>query len=118
MRYLIAGPSVNICNECVGICNDVLDEEEAKRHAGEKSGPSTKQRKEYLKSLHTRDIKNNIARLHQSQDMIGSTQQLGVSVLRERKVSWAEIGEALDVSGAAARQRFGSVSASNSRSGD
>jgi hypothetical protein len=31
---LIAGPAVNICNECVDICNEVIaDEEKAKNEA-------------------------------------------------------------------------------------
>ncbi|CNI48929.1 ATP-dependent protease ATP-binding subunit ClpX [Yersinia intermedia] len=28
---VIAGPEVNICNECVGLCNEILDEEELAR---------------------------------------------------------------------------------------
>ncbi|HDL6968826.1 TPA: hypothetical protein PXM11_004345 [Yersinia enterocolitica] len=28
---IITGPEVNICNECVGLCNEILDEEEAER---------------------------------------------------------------------------------------
>ncbi|EPW9633177.1 ClpX C4-type zinc finger protein [Yersinia enterocolitica] len=28
---IITGPAVNICNECVGLCNEILDEEELAR---------------------------------------------------------------------------------------
>lgn len=28
---IITGPAVNICNECVGLCNEILDEEELVR---------------------------------------------------------------------------------------
>ncbi|MDN0093950.1 ClpX C4-type zinc finger protein [Yersinia rohdei] len=28
---IITGPAVNICNECVGLCNEILDGEEAER---------------------------------------------------------------------------------------
>lgn len=28
---IITGPSVNICNECVGLCNEILDGEELAR---------------------------------------------------------------------------------------
>lgn len=28
---IITGPAVNICNEYVGLCNEILDEEEAER---------------------------------------------------------------------------------------
>ncbi|TQF08970.1 hypothetical protein FJV41_47105 [Myxococcus llanfairpwllgwyngyllgogerychwyrndrobwllllantysiliogogogochensis] len=27
VRHLIAGPNVFICDECVGLCNDVIQEE-------------------------------------------------------------------------------------------
>ena len=27
VKKLIAGPSVYICNECVDLCNDIIDEE-------------------------------------------------------------------------------------------
>lgn len=27
VRKLIAGPEVYICDECVGLCNDIIDEE-------------------------------------------------------------------------------------------
>jgi hypothetical protein len=29
VERLIAGPGVNICNECVVLCNDIIDEERA-----------------------------------------------------------------------------------------
>ncbi|HIH8192953.1 TPA: ClpX C4-type zinc finger protein [Yersinia enterocolitica] len=28
---IITGPAVNICNECVSLCNEILDEEESAR---------------------------------------------------------------------------------------
>lgn len=96
----------------------LLDEEAAKKQAGDPSGLTRKQRAEHLGTLDTLCLKDNIARLEQSREMIGTTQQLGVGVLRERKVTWAEIGDALGVSREAARQRFGSVHAGNSRSRD
>jgi septum formation protein len=36
---LVAGPGVHICNECVGLCNDIMDIE-AGRPAAEGAGPS------------------------------------------------------------------------------
>ncbi|MGB4593972.1 MAG: ATP-dependent Clp protease ATP-binding subunit ClpX [Coriobacteriia bacterium] len=30
VRKLIAGPNVYICDECIGLCNDIVDEEQAK----------------------------------------------------------------------------------------
>ena len=34
VRKLIAGPSVYICNECINLCNDILDEETQEPEVG------------------------------------------------------------------------------------
>jgi ClpX C4-type zinc finger protein len=34
VRKLIAGPSTYICNECIGLCNNILDEETAVEQSG------------------------------------------------------------------------------------
>ena len=49
--------------------------------------------------------------------MLATTQQWGVDALRERKVTWAEIGDALGISREEARKRFGPVRARINRSG-
>jgi ATP-dependent Clp protease ATP-binding subunit ClpX len=117
VNCLIAGPSVYICNECVYLCNDILDERAAKKQAGDQTGSEEEQRRDYLRSLETRNINDSIASLEQFRDMLATTQQWGVDALRERKVTWAEIGDALGISREEARKRFGPVRARINRSG-
>ena len=38
VRKLIAGPGVYICDECIDLCNEILDEELVDSHAGTASG--------------------------------------------------------------------------------
>ena len=40
VRKLVAGPSVYMCNECVDLCNDIIEEELAKDAAEESGGAS------------------------------------------------------------------------------
>ena len=39
VRKLIAGPNVYICDECVDLCNDILERESEQESAGEKTAP-------------------------------------------------------------------------------
>ena len=50
VRKLIAGPSVYICNECIDLCNDIIQEEinEAVETVEEESFPVPKEIKEKL----------------------------------------------------------------------
>ena len=43
VRKLIAGPGVYICDECIDLCNEILDEELLDNHA--KSNPSPQVKK-------------------------------------------------------------------------
>ena len=40
VERLISGPNVYICNECIELCNDILEGERATARAGGKAGPS------------------------------------------------------------------------------
>ena len=53
VKKIVAGPGVYICNECVGLCNDIIenevyDEEESYTLAGLDKIPSPKEIKETL----------------------------------------------------------------------
>jgi len=48
VRKLIAGPSVHICNECVGLCNDIATEEVAANAAVNKKGSNAKTKETHL----------------------------------------------------------------------
>ncbi len=55
VRKLIAGPGVYICDECVELCNEILDEElmgtSSSPIANEPTGPKNPKDKNFLKEL-------------------------------------------------------------------
>jgi hypothetical protein len=95
---LIAGPSVFICDECVGLCNKILGQPADKPvpvvRLGDVSAMPTDKLLAWLK------IQGVIF------DDARAALQEAVDTLRKREVSWAAIGEALGVSRQAAWDRF------------
>jgi hypothetical protein len=100
VEALIAGVGVSICNECVEVSNEVL----------RKLGP-VKKKIPFDPAEHTRTFDNEqllsfVARIEPIYRDVAGYQALYVDVLRERGVSWAEIGQALGVSRQAVWKRF------------
>jgi ClpX C4-type zinc finger len=95
VRRLVAGPGVFICDQCVHLCNEVL-ESEAQR--GQLSiGPNSEVAEVLLDELRI-----NAAGLKQSEDQL----QRAINLLRENRVPWSRIGEAIGTSRQAAWERF------------
>jgi ATP-dependent protease Clp ATPase subunit len=91
---LIAGPGVHICDDCVKICNDILEAKPLAEFPGwEKLETET-----LLKSL-----KPSVVTVDAVRDVL----QTQVDILRKRDVSWQQIGKALGISRQAAWERFG-----------
>jgi ClpX C4-type zinc finger len=97
---VIAGPGVYICNECVGLCNDILRAEQQKP-----SGPETQlpAREEAMTDEQILDLLPRIAAVGAQTE--ASLQRL-VTILRGRKVTWARIGAALQITRQSAWERF------------
>jgi hypothetical protein len=97
---VIAGPGVYICNECVGLCNDILQEEQQKP-----SGPGTQlpAREEAMSDEQILELLPRIASVGAQTE--ASLQRL-VTILRSRKVTWARIGAALQITRQSAWERF------------
>ncbi|MBD3649003.1 MAG: hypothetical protein HUJ31_16475 [Pseudomonadales bacterium] len=94
VEKLIAGPGVYICDDCVGLCNQVLAGKEATDFPG-----WAQMSDEVL-----------LATLSPSMELVDNAREMlqqHVDLLRERGVSWEKIGEALGVSRQAAWERFG-----------
>lgn len=97
VEKLIAGPGVYICSQCVGRCTDILDAEQRKP-----SQPGTQQPawEETMTDEQILDMLAPIARQTEA-----SLQRL-VTILRERRVTWARIGAALQITRQSAWERF------------
>jgi len=95
---LIAGPSVFICDECVGLCNNIL---------GQPAGdPAPAVPLEDVAEMETDRLLRWLKVQGVIFDNARAALQEAVDTLRKREVSWATIGEALGVSRQAAWDRF------------
>jgi len=97
---VIAGPGVYICDECVGLCNDIL---RAEQHEPSEPGTQLPAREETMTEEQILDLLPRIAAV--SAQTEASLQRL-VAILRERRVTWARIGAALQVTRQSAWERF------------
>lgn len=96
---VIAGPGVYICNECIQLCNDILEQEQ------QASSPGTQlpAREEAMTDEEILALLPRIASVSEQTD--ASLQRL-VTVLRGRGVTWARIGAALQMTRQSAWERF------------
>lgn len=96
---VIAGPGVYICNECIQLCNDILEQEQ------QASSPGTQlpAREEAMTDEEILALLPRIASVGEQTD--ASLQRL-VTVLRGRGVTWARIGAALQITRQSAWERF------------
>ena len=89
---LIGGPGVYICDECVGVCNKILDATPA-----DFAGWDAMTDERLLAALKSADATVEATR---------SVLQMQIDELRRRKISWHAIGAALGISRQAAWERF------------
>jgi hypothetical protein len=104
VETLIGGIGVFICNECVEVANEALANVRAARDPG-----ATKVPFDYpgqLRGDQSQKLLTLVAGVEPLRRDVAAYQSLNVDILRERGVSWAEIGGALGVSRQAAWKRF------------
>ena len=106
IEKLIAGPGVYICNECVGLCDQILAEE-----LGRKRG--TRQPKDQLPpdlkawdALSDEELLAEMTRAHGAHENVDRAVARHVTALRSRGVTWVRIGEALGMTRQSAWERF------------
>ncbi|MBV8682215.1 MAG: ClpX C4-type zinc finger protein [Caulobacteraceae bacterium] len=94
---IVAGPGVKICNECVELAANVIAETQGKPRSPQTMFQDHRSTDQLLHSL----------KLHDGAfESVGKAMQDIVDILREREVSWSQIGEALGVTRQAAWKRF------------
>jgi len=100
VERMIGGPGVYICNECVGLCNDILESEQRKPSVPQTQLPGWEERMTDEQIL---DLLPRIAAVgNQTEEGL----QRLVTVLRDRRVTWARIGAALQITRQSAWERF------------
>jgi ClpX C4-type zinc finger len=101
VKTLVAGPGVFICDECVQLCQAIIDKQ-----------PATPTPQKVPNSLlpdnaPTETLLKTLSGYNGAFARINAGMQDIVDILREREVSWAIIGQTLAVSRQAAWKRFG-----------
>src|ERR1700721_565918 len=92
VKTLVAGPGVFICDECTYLCQQVILKE--KRKAKPQKGPNPLL-PDYAP---TETLLKTLAGYNGAFERIDTGMQDIADILRERGISWANIGEALAVS--------------------
>ena len=100
VRTLISGPGVFICDECVQLCQEIIDKKVA-------TAPTEAPNSLLPENAPNETLMNTLAGYNGAFERIDAAMQDIVDILRERAVSWAIIGQALAVSRQAAWKRFG-----------
>jgi hypothetical protein len=100
VEKVIAGPGVYICNECVELCNHIL---RAERQKPSEPGTQLPAWEETMTDEQILDLLPRVAAVGAQTE--ASLQRL-VTILRERKVTWARIGAALQITRQSAWERF------------
>ena len=100
VEKVIAGPGVYICNECVGLCGDILRDEQQKP-----SEPGT-QLPAWEETMTDEQILDLLPRVAAVGAQTEASLQRLVTLLRERRVTWARIGTALQITRQSAWERF------------
>ncbi|MPZ26690.1 MAG: hypothetical protein GEV12_09575 [Micromonosporaceae bacterium] len=93
VKKLIAGPGVYICDECVGLCDEILADNPL---------PAFKS----WDDLPDEELLAEMVRIHASHRPIDRAVSTVVQRLRSRDVTWARVGEALGMTRQSAWERF------------
>ena len=100
VEKVIAGPGVYICSECVGLCNDILGAER-----GKPADPKA-ELAAWDESMTDEQILDLLPRIAAVGDQTEASLQRLVTILRGRRVTWARIGAALQMTRQSAWERF------------
>jgi hypothetical protein len=94
---LVAGPGVQICNECVALSEAIIQEYQDK---------PVQLRMPIWESLSDEQMLDHIPRVSVVADQVEADLRSWVQELRRRGVTWARIGEALGITRQSAWERF------------
>lgn len=97
---IIAGPGIYICNECVQLCNEILE--------GAASGHTTADQSEipYWQSMSDEQMLELLPEIAGIAGQVEAGLAGWVTRLRQRGVTWSRIGAALDMTRQSAWGRF------------
>jgi hypothetical protein len=101
---LIAGPGIYICDECVRLCNEILasapEQPDARLEDAEPAELT------YWQSMTDQQLLDQLPKIAAVATQVEGSLTVWVRRVRSRGVSWARIGEALEMTRQSAWERF------------
>ena len=97
VEKLIAGPGTYICDGCVRLCNEILEQE---------AGDPTQTDVSLWEQQSDEELLASLPRMAFVSAQLDGRVQALVDLLRGRGVAWAKIGEALGITRQSAWERF------------
>jgi len=94
---MVAGPGVFICNECVGLCNDLIALPKP-----DKPDPVA----QWEQNMSDDDLLAHLPRVATAADQVERQLTAWVRLSRGRGITWTRIGEALGMTRQSAWERF------------
>ena len=98
---MIGGPGVFICNECVGLCNDILALESETKPGDDAAGSWQKRLR-----LSDTDLLAHLPKVAAAAEQVEKHLTGWVREARERGITWTRIGESLGMTRQSAWERF------------
>ncbi|WP_408667423.1 ClpX C4-type zinc finger protein [Jatrophihabitans sp.] len=98
---IIAGPGIYICDECVQLCNEILA---AAADRPDGAGPQAEL--PFWQEMTDQQLLDQLPKIARVAGQVEGSLTTWVRRVRGRGVSWARIGEALDMTRQSAWERF------------
>jgi ATP-dependent Clp protease ATP-binding subunit ClpX len=95
---LVAGPGVFICNECVGLCTELI--------AMPSERPASEQVASWEQKMSDEDLLQHLPRVATAAAQVERQLTAWVRQARGRGITWTRIGEALGMTRQSAWERF------------
>ncbi|TLP58872.1 ClpX C4-type zinc finger protein [Microbispora triticiradicis] len=114
VNKMVAGPGVYICDECVGLCGEIIAAEFAKSAQSAEAAQSAEGAQSaeaapeipYAESMTDEQILEFLPRIAAVGAQVEDNLRVWVQRLRDRGVTWARIGAALGITRQSAWERF------------
>ena len=94
---MIGGPGVFICNECVGLCDDILAQE------GESKPDAVAS---WQQRLSDEELLSHLPKIASTAEQVEQHLTAWVREARQRGITWTRIGESLGMTRQSAWERF------------
>ena len=93
---LIAGPGAYICNECVRLCTEIIEQSQGRQEATV----------DWTGALNDEELLRHLQNVARAGAQLEDNLRFLVGTLRSRGVTWARIGDALGMTRQSAWERF------------